>query len=164
MKAHDKAAIGIYISRGKEHLVAIRAYQHGLIMSQMFYDTEVRAFDNKCANIPVSPIEMALGKILIDTLSKPTFDSSKYSDKFIEKLNTAVAVKLANPEQKIGESETQLSLLNSMTDNLRASLILMGVPESSFDGLVVDAIISSVSSVEVPQVKPARKPRVKKAS
>ena len=128
LKAHNRAAVGTYVARGKEHLVAIRAYQHGLVMYQMFYDTEVRGFDNKCANVQISPVEMAMGKVLMDTLSKPTFDSSRYSDRFIEKLNAAVQVKIENPSATITEVSAPVKN-TGMADALRASLRAIGMSE-----------------------------------
>jgi DNA end-binding protein Ku len=172
LKAHGKAAVGTYVARGKEHLVAIRAYQHGLIMHQMFYDTEVRSFDNKCANVPISPVEMAMGKVLMDTLSKPTFDSSKYSDKFIEKLNAAVQVKLENPNATITEVSTPVQN-TGMADALRASLRAIGMSEDKIaEEMAKIGVIPASSPVVVTETsepvamkvtKPS-KTRTKKAS
>ncbi|MEO8183418.1 MAG: Ku protein, partial [Deltaproteobacteria bacterium] len=40
-----KVAVGRWAARGKEQLVLIRPYKTGLILHQMFYANEVRAFD-----------------------------------------------------------------------------------------------------------------------
>ena len=161
LKAHGKAAVGTYVARGKEHLVAIRAYQHGLIMHQMFYDTEVRSFDNKCANVQISPVEMAMGKVLMDTLSKPTLDSSKYSDKFIEKLNAAVQIKLANPNVIITEVSAPVQN-TGMIDSLRASLRAIGMSEGK-----INEEMAKIGIVDVPIVAPgavaAKAPKAVKA-
>jgi len=178
LKAHDRAAVGTYVARGKEHLVAIRTYQHGLVMYQMFYDTEVRSFDNKCANVPISPVEMAMGKVLMDTLSKTTFDSSKYSDRFIEKLNAAVQVKIENPKATITEVSAPVQN-TGMADSLRASLRAIGMSEEKIAEEmakigITAAVAAPVAAVEpltltAPVAKPAKaksasKPRAKKAS
>jgi DNA end-binding protein Ku len=174
LKAHDRAAVGTYVARGKEHLVAIRAYQHGLVMYQMFYDTEVRGFDNKCANVQISPVEMAMGKVLMDTLSKPTFDSSKYSDRFIEKLNAAVQVKIENPKAIITEVSAPVQN-TGMADSLRASLRAIGMSEQKIAeemakiGITDVAAPASTKHVVAETAKPAKaksasKPRAKKAS
>jgi len=181
LKAHGRAAIGTYVARGKEHLVAIQAFQHGLVMYQLFYDTEVRSFDNKCANVPVGAVEMAMGKVLMDTLFHETFDSSKYSDRFIEKVNSAVAVKLANPDATITEVAAPVQS-TGMADALRASLLSMGVPADQIDAMVAKAgidvpapagsVFGAGAAVEAAaplvlttlEAKPARKSRAKKAS
>jgi DNA end-binding protein Ku len=176
LKSQNKAAIGIYVARGKEHLVAIQAYEHGLIMYQMFYDTEVRSFDNKCANIPISPMELAMGKVLMDTLSKPTFNSSKYSDTFILKLNKAVEAKRADPNAQIKEVAATVST-GGMADTLRASLLSMGVPADQLDAMIAKAMVDTVAApvmmpaisspepliLTAPEAKP-RRSRAKKAS
>ena len=161
LKAHDQAAIGTYVARGKEHLVAIRAYQHGLVMYQMFYDTEVRIFDNKCANIQISPVEMAMGKVLIDTLSKPTFDSSRYSDRFIEKLNAAVQVKVANPNAMITEvsAPTQNT---GMADALRASLRAIGMSEEKINEEMAKIGIVDPAVAQEPVAAAAKAPKASK--
>ncbi len=164
LKAHGKAAIGTYVARGKEHLVAIQAYQHGLVMCQLYYDTEMRAFDNQCANVQVSMVEMAMGQVLMDTLSKPTFDSSKYSDRFIDKVNEAVAIKLANPDATITEVCTPVTT-SGMAETLRASLISMGVPEDQIDAMIAKAGVSAnPEPIVVEAPAKIKKPRVKKAS
>jgi DNA end-binding protein Ku len=163
LKTHQRAAIGTYVARGKEHLVAIQAFQHGLVMYQLFYDKEVRSFDNKCANLPVSAIELAMGKVLMDTLFKPKFDSSKYADKFIDKLNKAVTAKLENPDVKIAAVNSPVTSVG-MADTLRASLIAMGVPADQIDAMIAKAGVDPEPVAEPVAEKPARKPRVKKAS
>ena len=169
LKAHDRAAVGTYVARGKEHLVAIRAYQHGLVMYQMFYDTEVRSFDNKCANVPISPVEMAMGKVLMDTLSKPTFDSSKYSDRFIEKLNAAVQVKIENPKATITEVSAPVQN-TGMADSLRASLRAIGMSEEKIAEEMAKIGITAAVAAPVAAVEPlkltapvAKEPKAKRS-
>jgi DNA end-binding protein Ku len=166
LKANNRVAIGTWVARGKEHLVAIRAYQHGLIMQQMFYDTEVRAFDNMCANIAVSPVEMAMGKVLMDTMFKAEFDKSKYRDHFIEKINAALEIKIAG-----GTITTVATPVTStgMADSLRASLLAMGVPADKIDGMIASAGVDAPAPaadplVLTPSVAKQKRTRVKKAS
>lgn len=136
LKTKGRAAIGIWISHGKEHLVAIRAYQHGLIMHKMFYNTEVRAFEENCANIAISPIELTMAGVLMDALFNPTFDKSKYRDTFIEKLNAAVEVKVSGGTIK----EVAAVVSNvGMEAALRKSLESMGVPASKIEEMLAQA-------------------------
>ena len=157
LRRENKAAIGTWISRGKEHLVTICAYQHGLVMHQMFYNTEVRAFDNTCASVQLSPVELAMSKLLVDQFTVPVFDGSKYSDKFMEKLNAAVNVKLS------GGSITATAakgISTNVAESLRASLLSIGVPEAKIDAMVAKALAESapaaVLPVEEPKVKRVR--------
>ena len=136
LKAEGKAAVGTWASRGKEHLVIIRAYSHGLIMHQMFYDTEVRAFENTCAKVKLSPVEIAMSKMLVSQFASEKFDKSKYSDTFVEKVKAAVEVKLAGG--KINEVKAKEST-SSMADSLRESLIAMGVSASQIEEMIKKA-------------------------
>ena len=122
-----------------------------------------------------------MGKVLMDTLFHETFDSSKYSDRFIEKVNSAVAVKLANPDATITEVAAPVQS-TGMADALRASLLSMGVPADQIDAMVAKAgidvpapagsVFGAGAAVEAaaplvltaPEAKPARKSRAKKAS
>ncbi len=61
----------------------VRACDVGLVIHQMFYNSEVRAFDNTCDKVTLSPMELTMGKMLIDQFSKEKFDKSKYRDQFI---------------------------------------------------------------------------------
>ena len=133
LKAEGKAAVGAWASRGKEHLVIIRAYQHGLIMHQMFYDTEIRVFENTCAKVKLSPIELAMSKMLVGQFASDKFDASKYSDSFVEKVKAAVEVKLSGG--KINEVQAKENT-SSMHASLRESLIAMGVPAAQIDEMI----------------------------
>ncbi len=41
-----KVKVGRWAAKGKEQLVLIRPYRNGLLLHQMFYANEVRAFDD----------------------------------------------------------------------------------------------------------------------
>ncbi len=172
LKNEGKAAVGTWVARGKEHLVTVRAYEHGLIIHQMYYNSEVRAFDNTCDNVTLSPVELTMGKMLIDQFSKDSFDKSKYRDLFVDKLNSAVEIKLAGGEITEVEVKTPTS---SMADSLRASLAAMGIPEAQINEMIAKAEAEAgvsapsaptpVAPVAVPVAeKPARKSRAKKAA
>lgn len=166
LKNEGKAAVGTLVSRGKEHLVTVRAYDHGLIIHQMFYNSEVRAFDDTCDKVTLSPVELAMGKLLVAQFSKDTFDKSKYRDGFIDKLNEAVQVKLAGG--KITEAKTG-SQTSSMAYSLRASLTAMGISESQINAMIAQAEaevsipVTNHAPVTVAE-KPTRKSRTKKVA
>lgn len=155
LKNEGKAAVGTWVARGKEHLVTVRAYEHGLIVHQMYYDSEVRSFDNTCDNVTISPTELAMGKMLVDQFSTDTFDKSKYRDKFADKLAEAIDTKLAGGE--ITEAKSKAP--SGMADSLRASLAAMGVPAARIDAMIAKAEAESGGAVSAP----AEKPKAKKA-
>lgn len=122
LKTTKQAAVGTMVSRGKEHLVVLRSYQHGIVLHQMFYDTEVRAFDEMCAQIDINKKELDLGKALAKQLAVKSFDKSKYRDHFIEKVNAAVETKLQGGEitaANVNSGENS-NLVDSMLKSLES--------------------------------------------
>ena len=90
-----RIAIGKVVLREKEHLVAIRGYQRGLVMHQMKYLDGIKPMDeigellvhfpNKIHNNRNSDDkEVSLGKTLVDNLTSEDFDPTKYSDTYTE--------------------------------------------------------------------------------
>lgn len=130
LKSMNKAAVGSWITRGKDHLVMIRPYKHGLIMHQMFYDNECREFENDCRNLEseISPSDIAMSKILVECLSSDKFESSKYFDHFIDKVKAAVNVKLKGEDIKIVQGRN--TTYNNSTEALRDSLKNLGVSKT----------------------------------
>jgi DNA end-binding protein Ku len=157
LKQENKAAIGTWVSRGKEHLVAIRAHGDNLLVHQMFYDTEIRAHESKCKPYTPTAIDLAMSKLLIDHLSKDKFNKSQYSDKFADQLSEAVETKLAGGEIK--KTEASLSGLTNMAETIRASLLAMGVPEDQIAAMVAKAE-AEAGAAKAPAL--AEQPKAKK--
>jgi DNA end-binding protein Ku len=106
MKQTDRVAVGRWAGRGKEQLVVIRAYRDGLLLHQMFYANEVRAFEDvdTGATFNFSDLERDLALRLIEQLSVAEFDASKYRDEYEDRVRAAVEQKAAGQElQSVGE-------------------------------------------------------------
>lgn len=95
-----KVAVGRWAARGKEQLVLIRPYRDGLLLHQMFYADEVRAFDevDTGATVNFRDIERELAVKLINELSVDEFDASKYHDEYADRVKAAVEQKIAGQE------------------------------------------------------------------
>lgn len=161
MKATKTAAVGSWVSRGKEHLIILRAYEHGIIAHQMFYDSEVRSFDDTCDKIEISPMELAMSKMLVEQFTNEKFDKSKYSDKYIERVTKAVETKLAGVD--IAQHKDTPKIATATVDTLKASLLAMGVPQAQIDAMVSKAAAESGGQV-VPNDKPKAAPKAKAKS
>ncbi len=100
MAESDKVAVGRWAARGKEQLVLVRPYKGGLLLHQMFYADEVRAFDEveTGATFEFRDIERELALKLISELSVSAFDPSKYKDEYAERVLAAVDQKIAGQE------------------------------------------------------------------
>lgn len=90
----DKAAVGRWYCKGKEHLVVISPNGNGLILHQMFYASEIRCFENTCDDVDLSEDEIELATKLINKMSSKKFDNTKYQDGFVAKINSAVEQKI----------------------------------------------------------------------
>ena len=91
----DKIAIGKVVLKDKEHLVALRSYQKGLVMHQLMYQEEIKPIneiegmpgsENSIPSPPVDKREIELGKILVDNLTNKEFDASLYFNDYAKQL------------------------------------------------------------------------------
>jgi DNA end-binding protein Ku len=100
MKETGRVALGNHVSRGKSHLVMLRPYQDGLIMHQLFYENEVRSFQDIDLGDEVSfkAAEEKMAEQLIEQLSAERFDASKFQDEFSARVLEAVEEKIAGNE------------------------------------------------------------------
>jgi DNA end-binding protein Ku len=84
-----KVAIGKIVLRDKEQLVALRAYQRGLVMHQLGYLDEIRPMDEIGGlDSPqrIDANELSLGKTLVENLTAQEFDLGQYSDTYAKEL------------------------------------------------------------------------------
>jgi DNA end-binding protein Ku len=100
MDETGRVALGHYVARGKSHLVLIRPYHKGLIMHQLYYENEVRKFDDIDLGDDVSfkPAETRMARQLIEQLSEDRFEAGKFRDEFSARVLEAVEEKVAGHE------------------------------------------------------------------
>lgn len=163
LKSSKTAAVGTWVARGKEHLIILRAYEHGIIAHQMFYDSEVRAFDDTCDKIEISPVELAMGKMLVEKFTVPRFDKSKYSDKFIDRVTKAVEMKIADGDAVVTATDSKKKISTATVDNLRKSLEFLGMDPKEIDKMVVEAGGEPVSAPKKSAPDVAKRKRSAKA-
>lgn len=95
----NKIAIGKVVFKDKEHVVALRAYQRGIVMHILHYLDEIRPVDEIEGFTDAQKIktdnkeELSLGKLLVENLSSKHFDMSKYSDSYTKELKKLVEAK-----------------------------------------------------------------------
>ena len=102
----DRVAIAQLVSRGKEQLVVIRAYQNGLIMHGMYYANEVRNFAEipKAENAKLSSEEIELGADLIEGMSNE-FKLENYGDEYRERVQAMLDEKSKGGEITVAAPE-----------------------------------------------------------
>jgi DNA end-binding protein Ku len=106
MSKSDRVAIAQLVSRGKEQLVVIRAYQNGLVMHAMYYANEVRNFGDitKAENVKLTDEEIELGASLIENMSDG-FEPGKYRDEYRERVQAMLEEKSKGQEITVAAPE-----------------------------------------------------------
>ena len=114
-----KIAIGKVVFKDKEHIIALRPYQRGILMHMLHYIDEIRPVDEigKLKGISranVDSKQLSLGKLLVENLSNEHFDISQYSDAYSKELEKLIDSKvkgktvITKPVEKVKEDTTDL--------------------------------------------------------
>lgn len=129
----NKIAIGKVVLRDKEHLVALRSYQRGLIMHQLKYLDEIKPMDEleptpNSQQPNVEDKELSLGKTLVDNLTNEQFDIGKYSDTYSKELEKLIEAKSKGQEVTSGTEEERAEETTDILEALKASLKVKSKP------------------------------------
>jgi DNA end-binding protein Ku len=123
-KTHQ-AAIGRWISRGKEHIIVVRALGEGLAMHQLHFKAEVRDLkDLGIEPAPVSDAELKLAQQLIDHLAAKKFDPNEFTDEHKVRVAAAIQKKVEGKEVTLAEGPVAATNANviDLMEALRASI------------------------------------------
>jgi DNA end-binding protein Ku len=129
LRKAQQCAVGRWISRGKEHIVVIRALEDGLAMHQLHFQAEVRALkDLGIEAAPVSEPELKLARQLIDQLGAKRFDPNEYSDEHKARVEAAIQRKVDGKEVSLAEGPVSTPGGNviDLMEALRASIDARG--------------------------------------
>ena len=129
-----KIAIGKVVLREKEQLVALRAYQRGLVMHQLWYLDEIRPMDEIGGLESLQKIdakELSLGKALVDNLTTDKFDPGQYSDTYAKELEKIIEAKSKGEKVTINEVEKKTEETTDIIEALKASLKVKGKASTS---------------------------------
>lgn len=107
MKKQNKVAVARWVAAGKEHLVVIRPYEHGLALHTMFYADEVRDFGaiDLEESTPVRDKEIQLAETLINELTEKKFNPMQFKDEYRERLLEQIRKKSHGKAIEIEERE-----------------------------------------------------------
>ena len=128
---HDKkegAIVKVVLRSEREHLVAIRAYQRGLVLHTLHYLSEIRPLEDikeisetKVPTIDVK--ESSLGELLVENLTSKDFDISRYEDEYIEQLEKLDKCK-SKRKGTFNKTDYKITETNTRFDSpLKASLV-----------------------------------------
>jgi DNA end-binding protein Ku len=93
MAQMDRAALGKYAARGKEHLVMVRPFAEGLVIQQLLYADEIRPAVAMNGG-KVKESELKLAKQLIDQISSNEFKPEGYKDEVRERVRKQIQRKV----------------------------------------------------------------------
>lgn len=129
----NKVAIGKVVFRDKEHLVALRSYQRGLVMHQLKYLDEIRPMDevegiSNNQQPKVEDNELSLAKTLVDTLTSQQFDIGKYSDAYAKELEKLIEAKSKGHTISVEEEEEESAGTTNLLEALKASISTQSKP------------------------------------
>lgn len=124
LKQSGKVAVGQFVMREKEYVVAINPYENILLLNTLNYDYEIR--DIKDIALPaktpkIEKKELKLAEQLIKQLTHKTFDLSKYKNTFAQSLKKAIK-DLKKGKKPKAKPKTKHKKEKSLADALRASL------------------------------------------
>jgi DNA end-binding protein Ku len=129
LRKSQQCAVGRWISRGKEHIVIIRALEDGLVMHQLHFKAEVRDLkDLGIEAAPVSEPELKLARQLIDHLGAKRFDPNEFVDEHRARVEAAIQRKVDGKEVSLAEGPVSAKGGNviDLMEALRASIDARG--------------------------------------
>jgi DNA end-binding protein Ku len=131
LKETNKIAVGKVVLKDREHLVALRPYQRGLIMHQLMYQEEITPIDeiegmpgseSYTSPVPIDEKELELGKMLIGNLTNSQFDVTQYSDEYTKELEKLITAKSKGITYKTEEKKDSVNTSNDLIEALKASV------------------------------------------
>ncbi|HEY2686063.1 MAG TPA: Ku protein [Steroidobacteraceae bacterium] len=129
LRKTKQAAVGRWISRGKEHIILVRAMDTGLAMHQLHFKAEVRDIkDLGIDTAAVSEPELKLAQQLIEHLTAKKFDPNEFSDEHRARVEAAIQKKVEGKEVSIAEGPVAAKSGNviDLMEALRASIDAKG--------------------------------------
>src|ERR671931_634922 len=131
----NKVAVGKVVLKDREHVVALRAYQRGLVMHQLKYLDEIRPMDEIGLLDGLQQVdskELSLGKTLVENLTTEKFDLGQYSDAYAKELENLIEAKSKGKKVTIKEQEEEEpEETTDILEALKASLKVKGKPQST---------------------------------
>lgn len=148
--------IGQWSARGKEHVVAVRPYQDGILVHQLRYTREVKAWDAVPArpSVEIKPAELKLAKQLLTAVAEAELDLTKYKDRNHER--TAALI-----QQKIESGTTIEAPEGPVPNNV---IDLMEALKASIDKATADAPKKNPKAAPTPIKKAKTKAKRKRAA
>ncbi|MFQ5745850.1 MAG: Ku protein [Gemmatimonadota bacterium] len=123
LKKTKRAALGRYAARGKEYLVLVRPLGDGLLMEQLHYAHELKAFSEvPLGDGDVKKEELELAIQLIEQAATDAFEPEKYEDEVTKRILALIEKKVEGEEITAAPAVEPETKIIDLMDALKASL------------------------------------------
>ena len=123
MRQSGRAALARYAARGKNHLVLLRPFENGLIMQQLHYADEIRAFDEvEIEEAEPTDQELQLALMLVDQIASDEFKPEQYEDEKRLETWSLIEKKIQGEDIVAPPQETPKAQIVDLMEALKASL------------------------------------------
>jgi DNA end-binding protein Ku len=123
LRDSGRIAIGRYAVRGRQHLVLVRPKEKGLLLEQLHYADEVRAFSEvPLEDAEVKETELALAKQLIEQAASESFDPTVYRDDVRDQVMALIQRKIEGEDISVAPAEKPERKIIDLMEALKASL------------------------------------------
>ncbi|HKJ03328.1 MAG TPA: Ku protein [Longimicrobiales bacterium] len=123
LRETNRVAIAKQATRGKGYLVMVRPHEDGLLLEQLYYADELKAFDEVPVDEgDVNEAELKLAIQLIDQASSEEFDAGAFHDEVYEKTLELIQNKVEGQEITAAPAEESKTQIIDLMAALKASL------------------------------------------
>ncbi|HEY7670790.1 MAG TPA: Ku protein [Gammaproteobacteria bacterium] len=123
LKATKRIGVGRYAVRGRQHLVMVRPKENGLMLEQLHFADEVRAFSEvPLEEVDVKSAELELAKQLIAQGARESFDPKSYRDEVRDQIMGLIQKKVEGEDISIAPTEKVEHKIIDIMEALKASL------------------------------------------
>jgi DNA end-binding protein Ku len=118
-----RVAIGKYAARGKQYLVMVRPMENGLVMEQLHYPDELRAFSEvPVEDATLKPAELKLATQLVEQAASDEFKPESYKDEVRERMLALIQRKVEGEDITLAPAVEPEHKIIDIMEALKASL------------------------------------------
>jgi DNA end-binding protein Ku len=118
-----RIAIGKYAARGKQYLVMVRPMENGLVMEQLHYPDELRAFSEvPIEDATLKPAELKLATQLVEQAASDEFKPELYKDEVRDRMLALIQRKVEGEDITLAPTAEPEHKIIDIMEALKASL------------------------------------------
>lgn len=123
MQETGLSALGRYSARGKQYLVLLTPKEDGILMEQLHYADEIRAFEEvPVGDAEIKDQELKLAIQLIRQIASDEFQPEKYRDEVRDRVLELIQRKVEGEDITVAAAEEPQTQIIDLMEALKASL------------------------------------------